>query len=468
MTLPVEILHTNVTVPGALVHTAPDFPRLLPGAAGFEAAIAPFNRAIVHRPALVALPPTAPEVAAAVAHAAARAWPVTVQATGHGAVQAADGGLLVATQAMRGIAVDPVARTLRVEAGVVWRDAIAAAAAHGLAPVNGSATTVGAIGYLTGGGMGPLSRAFGFAADSVDWLDLVTPDGVLRRVDPEHEPELFWGVRGGKGNFGIVTAAQLRLYPVARLHGGGIWFPGEATAALLHAYREWVPTLPEEAHVSLALLRLPRTATHVDPALTGRLVCNLRVTWPGGARGAQTALAPLRAIARPLRDTVGELPYAQVGTIHNEPTDPLPRWGRGALLRELPEAAVDALVEAVGPQRETALAVAELRPMGGAVARQPEHPNAVAGRDAAFSLNLLGPLLPGREAEVPATGERLLVALAPWSTGGSLINFQGAATAPAQIAASWSPEAYARLQRLKAAVDPQHLFGTGHVIEPAQ
>jgi FAD/FMN-containing dehydrogenase len=129
---------------------------------------------------------------------------------------------------------------------------------------------------------------------------------------------------------------------------------------------------------------------------------------------------------------------------------------------------VEALIETAGPESGAPLAVVELRPMGGAIARAPERPSAVDGRDAAFTLNLLGPLRPGLEDAVPAAGERVLAAVAPWSTGGSLINFQGAATAPEQVAAAWRPATYARLARLKRAVDPQHLFRVGHVIEPAR
>jgi FAD/FMN-containing dehydrogenase len=438
---------------------------LLPGTPRFADEILAFNRAIVHRPDIVVPARSTADVAAAVAHAAQRTLPITVQATGHGAVMPAEGGVLVSTTRMRGLHVDPVARTLRVGPGTRWSEAVAATARHGLAAINGSATTVGVIGYLTGGGLGPLSRKFGFAADHVRRLEVVTPDGRVRRVDATNEPELFWGVRGGKGNFGIVTAAELGLFPLARLYGGGLYFDGRHTSALLHLYRDWVGTLPPDAHVAVALLRLPR-APHVPAPLAGRLTCHLRITYPGSAADAERDLAPMRALAEPVLDTVREMSYADIGTIHNEPTEPLPRWGRGGLLHDLPAAAVDALVDAVGPEASSALAVVELRPMGSAAALEPEHPNAVAGRGAAFSLNVLGPLLPGREDAAPATGERLLDALSPWTTGSSLINFQGAATAPAEVASAWSPDVYARLQRLKRATDPDHLFRTGHVITP--
>lgn len=408
---------------------------------------------------------TAPEVAAAVTFAAAESLPVTVQATGHGAVMAAEGGVLISTRRMRGLSIDAPARTARVEAGLPWSEVVAAVARFGLAPLNGSSATVGAVGYLTGGGLGPLSRAYGLGADHVRGFELVTPDGRLRHVDAESEPDLFWAVRGGKSNFGIVTSAEIELLPVARLYGGGLYFPAEAVAELLHRYREWIPTLPHDAHVALALLRLPRLP-HVPEAIAGQLVAHLRITHLGTRAEAERDLAPMRAIATPLIDTVREMPYSEVASIHNEGHAPMGNWSRGALLRELPAAAVDALLATAGPGVDAPLVVVELRPLGSAVARAPERPSAVDGRDAAFTLNVLGHLHPGRHEGVAAAGERVIEALAPWSTGGSLINFQGSATAPEQVAAAWRPETYARLSRLKREYDPQHLFRTGHVIEP--
>ncbi|ADB50853.1 FAD-binding oxidoreductase [Conexibacter woesei] len=439
--------------------------QLTPGDAGFDAEIAPFNRAIAHRPALAVGAACASDVAAAVTLAASEALPVTVQATGHGAVMAADGGLLISTRRMRGLSIDAHARRARVEAGLRWGEIVRETAKLGLAPLNGSSATVGAVGYLTGGGLGPLSRAHGLAVDHVRAFDLVTPDGRLRRVDAESEPELFWAVRGGKANFGVVTAAEIDLFPVARLYGGGLYFPAAAIPALLARYQEWVAELPEQAYAAFALLRLPRLP-HVHELLGGRLVGHLRVAHLGSAEQAERDLAPMRAVARPLLDTVREMGYDEIATVHHEPDHPVPSWGRGALVRELTPAAAQALSAAAGPDSDSPLTVVELRPLGGAVARAPERPSAVDRRDAAFTLNVLGPLRPDVRDVVPAAGERVLAAMAPWLTGGSLINFQGSAVAPDQVAAAWTPETFARLSRLKREVDPHHLFRTGHVIVP--
>ncbi len=183
------------------------------------------------------------DVLAAIRFAAAHDLPVAVQATGHGAAGPADDALLVNTRRMTGVWLDPAARTARIQAGVRREQVIHEAAPFGLAPLNGSSPLVGAVGYTLGGGLGPLGRAYGYAADHVRSIDLVPADGRLRHVTPTQHDDLFWGLRGGKGNFGVVTALEVELVPVARLYGGGLYFPGElAAAALVLRLRElgWV------------------------------------------------------------------------------------------------------------------------------------------------------------------------------------------------------------------------------------
>ncbi|MBW0106702.1 FAD-binding protein, partial [Pseudonocardia sp. KRD291] len=191
-------------------------PVWLPGDDGFDAEIAASSATVVHRPHAVVGARDADDVAAVVRFAAERSLPVAVQATGHGAVAPVRGGLLVSTRRMRELAVDPGARTVRAGAGVVWSEVIAAAARHGLAPLCGSAPGVGVVGYTLGGGLSPVARSFGYTADHVRAVQIVTADGRVRWADAGHEPELFWAVRGGKGNFGVVTTIVLDLPAPAR------------------------------------------------------------------------------------------------------------------------------------------------------------------------------------------------------------------------------------------------------------
>jgi FAD/FMN-containing dehydrogenase len=198
---------------------------------------------------------TAADVASAVRFAHDEGLAVAVQATGHGAAAVGDDTLLVSTQGMQDVQLDPVARVARVQAGVRWRAVIDAAVPQGLAPLSGSSSGVGVVGYTLGGGMGHLARRHGFAADLVRSVELVTARGETRTVTTESDPELFWAVRGGQSRFGIVTALEFDLVPVPAFFGGAMLYTGSAVEDVLHAWAAWAPTMPEEVTTSVALHR---------------------------------------------------------------------------------------------------------------------------------------------------------------------------------------------------------------------
>jgi hypothetical protein len=422
-----------------------------------EAEAAGFNTAVVHRPAVVVAAETAGDVAAAVRYAHDEGLPVTVQATGHGASVPADGSVLVSTRRMRGVRVDPVARVARVEAGVRWRAVIDAAVPHGLAPLSGSSSGVGVVGYTLGGGLGHLARRHGFAADHVRAIDLVTATGELTTVTAQSDPELFWAVRGGQARFGIVTALELDLFPVPRFFGGAMLFTGPAVGDVLQAFSTWAPTMPEEVTTSVALLRLP-PVDDVPPPLRGVVTLALRFGFTGSPEQGQALLAPMREVATtPVLDSVGPMSYAGVDGIHMDPTEPMPAVATGGLLGSMPAGLVDTLLGVAGPDVEVPLAMVELRLMGAALGRPPVVPNAVAGRDGAFSLSVVAPAPPPLLETAHAVTSGVVDALAPWSTGSSLVNFAG----PAPASSVWAPDALERLRRVKATVDPRDVFGGG-------
>jgi FAD/FMN-containing dehydrogenase len=386
---------------------------------------------------------------------------VSVQATGHGLLADLADTVLVTTRRMAGVTVDPHARTARVQAGVRWSQVIEAAAPFGLAPLNGSSSLVGVVGYTLGGGLGPMARSFGFAADHVRRFTLVTADGAIRDVTAASDPDLFWAVRGGKVGFGIVTELEFALVPVARFYGGNIFFPGEATAAVLHAWREWAPTLTDDTGTSVALLRLPPDPALPEP-LRGRDVLSLRLTHLGPPEEGAAVVAPMRAIATPLLDTVTELPYAAVDAVHVDPITPMPVYDRGVTVGALPADAVDALLAVAGPDVPAPLAMVEIRLLGGAVARRPEVDNAVTGRDGAFSVYAVSvPAGPSAAAARAAT-DAVVQALTPWA-GGALVNFQGPAT-PEGVGRLWDDARRARLLEIRDRVDPAGLFATNVVL----
>jgi hypothetical protein len=427
------------------------------------AEIMTFNVAVTHSPAVVVGATSASDVAAAVSWAGEHGLPVAVQSTGHGPIRSADGAVLVTTTRMRELTVDPVRRTATAAAGVRWAEVLSAAAPHGLAPLSGSSSRVGVVGYTLGGGVGLLSRQHGFAADLVARIEIVTADGRLRQVDAETDPDLFWAVRGGKGNFGIVTSLEFGLVPVAEIYGGAVIFAGSSARDVLHLFRTWAPTLPETASTSVAMLRMPPLEEIPEP-IRGQFVVHLRFAYNGPAAEGERLLAPMRQAGEVLIDAVETMPYAAADAIHQDPTEPVAVWERGRLLRELPVEAVDNLLAVAGPDVDVPLIMVELRLLGGALARQPKVPNAVSGREGAYGLFVLGPVAPGLEEVVPAVGAGVFESVLPWLTGTAQLNFIGDALTGDAVGTAWAPQVHGRLMEVKERVDPDSLFCFGHAL----
>ncbi len=243
---------------------------------------------------------------------------VAVQATGHGAASAYEQTILVSTRRMRRLSLFAHQKWVRAEAGVTWDQVLEAGAAHGLAGLCGSAPGVGVVGYTTGGGLGPVARTHGLASDQVRAFEVVTGDGELRRATPSEHPDLYWGLRGGKGMLGIVTSIEFDLLPIADLYGGAVYFDGDDAPEVLRAWSFWQQDLPTEATTSVALLRLP-DLPGVPPPLAGRLTLAVRFAWTGEAADGEQVLAPMRAAATPIVDTVAVMPYAVLGSDPRRP-----------------------------------------------------------------------------------------------------------------------------------------------------
>ncbi|MBX7434916.1 FAD-binding oxidoreductase [Mycobacterium sp. Y57] len=433
----------------------------LPGEPGYERCT-PWNVAAPVTPAAVVLATTPEDVAGAVRFAAAHGFTVTVQATGHGAVAVGEDTILVQTAAMKHCTVDPLNRTAWVGAGARWQDVIDAAAPHGLAPLCGSSPGVGVVGYLTGGGVGPLVRTFGLSSDHVRAFDVVTGDGRLLRVTPDSNADLFWGLRGGKATLGIVTAVEIDLPPVPEFYGGAVYFDGADAAAVLHGWSAWCVGLPETVNTSIAVQQLPPLPGVPEP-LAGRMTVSLRYTAVGDFAEAERLLAPMRAVATPLMDTVEVLPYAAIGAVHCDPVDPMPTNEDQALLSALPAEAVDALVAVVGPGSGSPQVIVELRLLGGALARPARQASAFCQRDAAFSLAVIGAPMPDTAEFVAEHARGVVAAVAPWSTGGQMPNFAPSHD-PARPARVYTEDTRHWLAALAERYDPARVFATGQVV----
>ncbi len=294
-----------------------------------------------HRPARTVEATTEQDVRDAVGFAATHGLRIAVQATGHGRSRALDGGVLIATRQMCGVQVDPVARTAWVEAGATWQHVIAAAGPHGLAPLSGSAPGVGAVSYTLGGGVGQLARRYGFAADHVRRIDLVTVDGLLHRARPMQvsaaasgaEDELFRVLRGRGANLGVVTGMEIDLMPVTQVFGGSLHVDVAQVPDVLDRWRRWTASVPDETTSAVAMLPYPDLPV-IRPELRGRHVAQIQVVHAGPAAEGAELVAPLREALGPvLRHTLRELPYTESGTVFDEPDQPHGYRGTSLLLR---------------------------------------------------------------------------------------------------------------------------------------
>jgi len=440
---------------------------VLPGDHDYDQARQAWNLAVDQRPAAIIRPESAADVAAVVSYAADRGLRIAAQGTGHnaGPLGPLADTILVRTERMRGIRIDPQARTARVEAGVVWLDAVHAAARHGLAALAGSSPDVGVAGYTLGGGLSFLGRKYGLAASSVQAIEVVTADGRLVRADHDHEPDLFWALRGGGGSFGVVTALEFRLFPLSQAYAGVLWYPIERGQEVLHAWAELTRgELPDELTTVGRFLRLP-PLPEIPGEIRGKSFVVVEAFHVGDPGVADDLLAPLRALG-PLNDTIATVPVPALSHIHMDPEQPVPGAGDGILLDRLPSEAIDAITAAAGAGAAFPLLSVELRHLGGELARPRPENGALASVDADYALYAVG-MTPAPELVEPvmAQVEAVKQALAPWAARQVYLNF---AETRHPAAPFWTEQAYHRLRRIKAAVDPRDIIRANHPIPPTR
>ncbi len=438
----------------------------LPGDDGYDAARQTWNAATFdQRPAIVVMPSAAGEVASAVSFAREHDLPVAVQAGGHGHPYPANEALLVNFAGMTGVQI--ASATARADAGARMRDVIAAAHPHGLAPLNGFAGTVGVSGYLLGGGIGWLVRQYGAAAGSLRSADVVTADGRLIQVDAGQHADLFWGLRGGGGNFGIVTSLAFELYPVKAIFGGFVAFPLADGRQVLNAYAQWTRTVPDTLTSAIRLVHYPPVPAIPEP-LRGASAVVVMACYNGSATDGEALLQPLRSLGTPLLDTFRSMPYSEVATIANDPPEapPLHTFGHGGGLREMSSDVIDALLRIAG-DRAAGIFLVEARHAGGALARQPDDAMPFRFRSPWFISALAAAPTPqaldGGKRSVAALLEAVQSAL----TGEVLINgLDPEHAGPDATRAAYSEENYRRLVALKDTYDPANVFRFNHNIAP--
>ena len=435
-----------------------------PSDADWDATRQVFNLATDLRPAAVALPRDTRDVVAAVEYARDHGLRVAPQATGHNAdaYGSLEDSLLVDVRELQEVRVDVRARRVRVGAGVKWGHVAPGLSDHGLAALHGSSPDVGIAGYSLGGGMGWLARKHGLQANSVTAIELVTADGRASRVDAEHAPDLFWALRGGNGNFGVVTAIEFAVYPVEELYAGVLFFPFRRAAEVLHAWTELVPTLPDEQMTWASLLQFP-DAPFVPEPVRGGSFAVVYGAFLGGEPEGRALLQPLRDLG-PAMDTFAMVPPAALGAMAMDPPDPLPFVPTTALLGDLPPAGVDELVAAVGPESGSPLAMVELRQLGGALARHAPGAGARATLPGSLVLMALGvPEDEESETTVRTYLRSLDRAVRPYRVG----DYANFVMEPTEASRFFDEGTWTRLRRVKAVHDPGDLFRGNHHIPPA-
>lgn len=436
----------------------------LPGTDGYDQGRAAWNAAADQRPAAVATPHSVEEIRSLVLHGTRLGLRLAPQATGHGAGVLARRGLddvvLLRTHGLRAVHVDPVSRTARAEAGATWEDVVAAAAAHGLTALHGSAPDVGVVGYTLGGGLGWFARQHGLAVNSVVGVEVVTPAGEVVRADEENNPDLFWAIRGGGGNFGIVTTIEMRLFDVPDAWAGMMVWEGHRAPEVLRHFAAWSVTAPEQVTASFRILRFPPLPDLPD-FLSGRTVVALdgASTLPDGESAA--LFRGFRALA-PELDTFGRVPSAALVRLHMDPEQPTPTVGGGVVLRTLGDGAVQAFLDLVGPGAETGVFMAELRQLGGAVSRPSVTGGALDHLDGSHVALFVAVAPTPETARLGAEEiEGALTALQPWQSDQVFQNF---ADQPVDAHRIFEADTWERLQEVRAKIDPAGALVAHHAV----
>ena len=430
--------------------TSLDGELVLPSDPTWDEARTAWNLAVDQRPAAVVLAESAADVSETIQAARSAGLRVAPQGTGHGATPLGDlsDTILLRTTRMRGVSVDPRRRTARVEAGVLWQEVTDAAAEHGLAALAGSSHDVGVVGYTLGGGISWLARKYGLSSNAV--LAAVDAEGNERRVDYENDPELFWAIRGGGGAFAVVTALEIRLFPVAEIYAGTLFFPIDGAREVLSAWLELTDSAPEELMSAGRLMRFPDLPMVHEP-VRGKEFALVEIAYLGSEADGIELTRPLRELG-PVLDTTAIIPARRLSELHMDPPAPVPGIGDGRLLEALSIEAVEAIVASAGAESGSTLLSVEVRQLGGALARRAE------GDGAAF----LG-IAPTPElgAKTRSYVERVLEAVDPWDSGRDYLNFREDRTTGERL---FSGETHGRLRTIKAAVDPENVIRSNHEV----
>jgi FAD/FMN-containing dehydrogenase len=434
---------------------------------GYEAARTVWNGTVDRRPAVIARCTGVADVMAVVALARSTQLPLAVRCGGHSApgYGTCDDGIVLDLSPMKGIRVDSERRTVRAEGGVTWGDLDRETQVFGLATTGGIVSTTGTAGLTLGGGLGWLMRKRGLTCDNLISADVVTADGRLLTASAEEHPDLFWALRGGGGNFGVVTSMEFRLHPVGpEVYAGMIIFTADRATEMLRRFRDWAPDTPEELGLAVALTTAP-AAPFVPEELQGEPVVGLAACYAGTAEEGERALAPMREL-QPAVDLIGPMPYTAVQSMFNAsyPHGTLSYWKSG-FVRAVDDDLIGSLVGSMatrpGPEAEIFLEF-----MDGAPRRVGADETAFGARSAPVNVLFLANWSDPSDADAHIEwARRAYEAIAPQRTGDVYLNYLGE-EGDERIRAAYGEDHYTRLGSVKATYDPDNLFHLNQNIRP--
>jgi hypothetical protein len=452
-----------------------DGPTTTPDSHRYEMARRVWNGAVDDHPAVIAHCRGTDDVVAAVTLAAAARVPLAVRAGGHSVAgfSSCDGGVVVDLAPMRGVAVDPHRRRAVVQPGATWADFDAATGIHGLASTGGLVSSTGVAGLTLGGGIGWLQRRYGLACDNLRSAQLVTADGQVIDADEA----LLWGLRGGGGNFGIVTQFEFDLHPVSTVLAGMLMFPFARAREVLSALADWAIDAPEEASM-LAAVNCAPAEPFVPPELVGQRVVILVGCWCGDRREGEAALAPLRGLG-PVVDLFRPMPYPALQSMLDGGSPRGQRnYFRGGYVADLSDDVISVVLEHAARMPSPRSQI-HLHQMGGAVRRAGTATSSFSGRAAGYTYNLIGTWTdPTEDATHIGAVRQASTALEPSSLGPRYVNFDtdspgtdssgtDSSGADDRVRSAYGDEIYDRLARLKRQYDPGNLFRRNQNVRPA-
>jgi FAD/FMN-containing dehydrogenase len=438
-----------------------------PADEAYESARKVYNGMVDRRPALIVRCVDVADVIAAVDYGRSNKLLTAIRGGGHngGGLGTCDDGLVIDLSAMRGVRVDPTTRTVRVAAGNVWGDVDHATHPFGLAVPTGFISTTGVAGLTLGGGIGYLTRQYGLTIDNLLSADVVLADGSVVTTDERNNPDLFWALRGGGGNFGVVTSFEFRAHPVRTVYAGPTFWPLDQSAEVMKAYRTFILDAPEYVNGFFAFLTIPPSPMFPEQVHL-RKVCGVMWVCTGPAAQAEAATKPMRSVGKPLLDHQGEMPLPMANSLFDGLYPPGLQWyWRADFVKELSDAAIDRHVQH-GAALPTMHSTMHLYAIDGAAHRVGRNDTAFSYRDANWAEVIVGvDPDPANGPQITAWCKDYFDALHPYSAGGAYVNFM-MDEGQERVQASFRDN-YERLAAIKHKYDPMNLFRVNQNIRPA-